>query len=387
MADEAANVAAAPIKSEADLKAYMALLPKDSPLYLLQPLDRKVFVESLRFGEKGVTTFSTQGVFDLPPADGRKVLALVGAQDMIDPPSPSSAAATERAVPPAESFATQQLTAYEASYASLLNTTDAVYAHTARPAAVQSFFDTHFAPALAEKQLRALSSRDLAALYRSTVSTTAMFPDASHLGTMRRVYDELARRGQATDGQARDMFGALFRARDFKGLLAFRAVTRKAPEVAPITLDGQLSPRGLHRTLVVDGATVVRADVVDLARGAHIVVVASPGCHFSRDAAQAIEHDPRLAGILGGHSTWIEPTGSATDLKPWVAWNAGHPTLRIDLAASDKAWPEVTRWETPTFLFFKDGKVVDTVVGWPKEGNGPAIEKAWAHANGSTSQM
>jgi hypothetical protein len=326
-------------------------------------------------------------VFDLPPDEGRRVLSLIGEQDMIEAPSSSApAAAKERSNPAIESPASQELTPLEASYALLLKTRDAVYAHEAKPAAVEKTYMSRFAPSLARDRLQALDPRDLAALYGATSSLADLFPDARHLARMRTVYDELARRDKATDGQARTMLGALFHARDFKGLAAFRASTPKAPGIAAITLDGPAGPWGKHEKLVVDTATQVRPEMVDLAHGAHVVVVASPGCHFSRHAVEAIEGDPTLSGILSGHSTWLEPAEPVTDLKPWLDWDASHPAFRIDLAASDTSWPEVAIWRTPTFLFFRDGKVVATVVGWPKEGNGAAIKEAWAKATRPSSR-
>lgn len=34
------------------------------------------------------------------------------------------------------------------------------------------------------------------------------------------------------------------------------------------------------------------------------------------------------------------------------------------------------RWETPTFYFFRQGKVVAKVVGWPGRGRKPEVRSA-----------
>jgi hypothetical protein len=385
IADEAANHAAAPIKGEADWKAYLAHLPPDSPLYLLSPLDRKLFIDSIRFGSQGLGSFRPGEVMALPPADGRRVLALFGEQDFIKAPATTGATALQP--PPPTHGASQELTRYESALVEMSAASEGAVADRTRRAGVQKLYDAHFAAALGEAQLKALAPRDLRAVFQATETVARLFPDGRHTANLRTVYGELARRSEATDRQASDVMGVLFLARDFKGMADFHRDDPIASTLPLITQNGGGSPTGLHRELVVDDATKVRPSLVDLAHGAHVVVVSSPACHFTRLAVDAIEHDPRLSAILDGHSTWIEPAGASADLGGLVAWDASHPKYRIDLASAAADWPEVAIWQTPVFLFFRDGKVVETVTGWPDEGNGPAIEKAWAKANGESSRM
>jgi hypothetical protein len=47
----------------------------------------------------------------------------------------------------------------------------------------------------------------------------------------------------------------------------------------------------------------------------------------------------------------------------------------MTIAYAGDDWPEVRIWQTPTFIFLKDGKVTGKVIGWPKEGNSEALRR------------
>jgi hypothetical protein len=42
------------------------------------------------------------------------------------------------------------------------------------------------------------------------------------------------------------------------------------------------------------------------------------------------------------------------------------------------------RLADPVFIYLENGKMVEKVVGWPKEGNTAAIKAAWRRAQGSS---
>ncbi|MDT9000812.1 hypothetical protein RQP53_16160 [Paucibacter sp. APW11] len=71
----------APIKSAQDLTEYLNRKLPDSPLNKLSPAARKRFIESLRFNEKGLTTFQyTDLESELSVSEIYQVLSLFGVQ-------------------------------------------------------------------------------------------------------------------------------------------------------------------------------------------------------------------------------------------------------------------------------------------------------------------
>lgn len=81
---KALAISLAPIKSEADLKNYLALTPKKaSALRFLSDTDRQIFINSLTFNENGLTSINT-GIIraSLSKKQQADVLALFGAQHL-----------------------------------------------------------------------------------------------------------------------------------------------------------------------------------------------------------------------------------------------------------------------------------------------------------------
>lgn len=106
-------------------------------------------------------------------------------------------------------------------------------------------------------------------------------------------------------------------------------------------------------------------------RGAdRIVVVAHPGCAYSRAAAEAIVGDPVLGPVFAAHASWIAPPSGRLELHRFSEWNATHPASPISLAVRRADWPMIDDWATPTFHLFRGGERVGVVSGWPLDGVG-----------------
>lgn len=72
------ELAAAPIKSPRDLELHLKSHPGDSPLMVMAPLNRRLFLDSLRFNEKGVTTLRYDVLESLTPTEVYQILSLFG---------------------------------------------------------------------------------------------------------------------------------------------------------------------------------------------------------------------------------------------------------------------------------------------------------------------
>lgn len=76
---DAINRQLAPVRTQTDLQR-LVNSQRPSPLDDLPPLDRAVFVQSLRFGPDGVSTFNSSTLSQLTLGQAYRILALVGAQ-------------------------------------------------------------------------------------------------------------------------------------------------------------------------------------------------------------------------------------------------------------------------------------------------------------------
>lgn len=278
--------------------------------------------------------------------------------------------------------AAQEPSSYANAYAELKAKAHEQGAQDGGHAGLQGFYDAHFAAVIAGSTLSRLPPKDLIAIFQAAYYMAFFTPDDAHLRDMQKAFDALEQRHLAGTTEATHMYEAYFQARHFDDMARFRAAHPTAPLEAPTRLASKASPFGSHRMLKVLDAGTVEAQRVDLSKGAHIVVIGNPGCHFTQWAVEAIEHDPALGAVFNGHAVWLSPADGNIDLAPFAAWNKAHPATRIDLVGTEAGWPEVGAWQTPTFLFFKDGRVVDRVIGWPKEGSAAAVEAGWAKANG-----
>lgn len=112
-----------------------------------------------------------------------------------------------------------------------------------------------------------------------------------------------------------------------------------------------------------DGGNGLRREARLLDQGLHIVVVAS--CHFSQDAARAIEADDRMAALFHKHGIWL---ASADESFGNVAnWNSEFPSQPIHIAWSDDEWSMLDSWAMPTFYVFRDGENIAQWAGWPAD--------------------
>ena len=220
------------------------------------------------------------------------------------------------------------------------------------------------------------ASRDLHAMFKAAASADFYDATDAHLADLRRVMTALDDRHEAASHEVETFYGALFQGRKFDEMATFFAKHKEAGLPDPIHYRGEPMGDIPHATLTVSPiGDEVSGNKVDLAKGTHILVVAHPLCHFTQNAVAAIESDPTLQKVFERASVWISPPDRGVDIAPFQAWNKKHAETPIAIAYAGSAWPEVRIWQTPTFIFLKDGKVTGEVVGWPKEGNREALRQ------------
>jgi hypothetical protein len=114
-----------------------------------------------------------------------------------------------------------------------------------------------------------------------------------------------------------------------------------------------------------DGTRLTR-QALDLT-GTRLVVTASHGCGFSRTAAADIAADPVLGPAFARRATWLMLPPGAEGIDGAIAWNRLFPQAPPRLMYGRDAWPHFADWRTPVFHVLRDGRIVDALVGWPRD--------------------
>lgn len=215
---------------------------------------------------------------------------------------------------------------------------------------------------------------DLQALFMAAGAVDFYWPSDQHVADLRLDFMELSRRNAQTQEQTSTVYSALYQARKFSELNKFFS-EHAASGLPPPPHVSTISDSMEHSILRVspDHNRLVRSHA-DLDIGSHILVIGHPLCHFTQNAAKAIDKNLALKRIFKKDSVWVSPPDRNLDLSPFQEWNKKHPEFAMSIGFAKSSWPEVKVWQTPTFIFMKDGKVVDEVIGWPNEGNMDALD-------------
>lgn len=111
-----------------------------------------------------------------------------------------------------------------------------------------------------------------------------------------------------------------------------------------------------------DGSWTLTRRRVDLS-GKQVVIVASPGCSFSRKFLEQLKTDTELAGYAR-RSLLLFPKGGSLLIPAVHEWNAANPDHPFEYMYAVDEWPGLVCWQMPLFYFLQDGKVVSRIDGW-----------------------
>ena len=214
----------------------------------------------------------------------------------------------------------------------------------------------------------------LRAWYDATISVN-FHAAAAAIDDQAIVLRELARRGLATDRDFLDHYRGLVHARRFEEAAALqRAHPVDGMEQLPALTGLEAGVDGVPTVMRVDPESGrLQRRAVDLARGTQIVAIVHPGCGFSQRALEAISGDAELSALFEGRSHFVAPPSGRIEFDRFRDWNRAHPGAEIALAYHVDEWPITAMSSTPVFHFFLDGKLVESVSSWPKEGNRAAL--------------
>ena len=95
-------------------------------------------------------------------------------------------------------------------------------------------------------------------------------------------------------------------------------------------------------------------------------ILVTAGCHFSADAAEDISADPVLGPVFARHAHWLVGAPGVESMDAVRKWNQRFPGAQAEMIHDRGEWSIFPTWSMPKFHIVRDGKVVETVKGWPR---------------------
>ena len=244
------------------------------------------------------------------------------------------------------------------------------YSGNERIDAIVVAYEDLFAGEGRNDQLASIADADLELLYRAAYTASFYSGDPVHANEVIRLFGALENRELIDRSHRVQLYGTLVGARMFDRARAFqRTYPDDGLEILPLVRHApNLAGPTAWAVDPIDRVLVEQA--IDLEAPSAVVVVSHPGCHFSQAAVAAIEADPVLGPLFAQHANWLAPPSTRVDFDPMQRWNREHPDASVSLAIRRGDWPLIDNWSTPTFYFFRNGKIEAQVIGWPLDGVG-----------------
>jgi len=182
---------------------------------------------------------------------------------------------------------------------------------------------------------------------------------------LHHIYNELETRGIQTQEETDFLYKEFYDARDFNSAKLFYAghVRDIKEPLLSFTMPDDMR-EAKFRVFDVTSSTGMVVMALPMEKGPHIVISGFPSCHFAKAAKKALETDPDLQSAAG--VTYFVTYDFDMDSILRQKMTSGHFYY---VAWSQSDWVGVNFSRSPTFNFYKDGKLVYTFDSWPKEGN------------------
>ncbi len=95
-----------------------------------------------------------------------------------------------------------------------------------------------------------------------------------------------------------------------------------------------------------------------------LLIVSTPGCGFSRQAAKVLSEDETLAPLMDKYALWIAGPSTSNTFHRLAWWNERFPSAEKMLADDVSAWPVADFFHSPQFVFVENGQVTVQHSGW-----------------------
>lgn len=361
-----------PIRSRAELERYLRDTPiASTPLAPLPPAARRRFLARLTFGAQGADIDLGEPEAWLSRPEVANLFALFGRQELAERLDIGLTATQKaRRVREREEDARHRgcipdrcpESDIERRFDRLSAISHVSLPDAQRFAAEKRDYDRLFARFQRADRLRELSAPDLRLLVRAVRQTLYVAPDAGHVEQLRDDLAEMQRRRMTEAEDFIDLYRAQIGARQFDQAAALR---RQHPGMGVPALPAFKSDHatfaGVPTALSVDiRSGSMHRQAMHLDGPLRIVVIA--GCHFSEDAARAIEADASLRPLFAQHSIWLAaPSQRIEDI---AGWNREFSDLPMHVAWNQAEWSMLPDWGMPTYYVFRHGREIARFSGW-----------------------
>jgi len=374
----AAEPAATVVRSPAQFQTVLSS-SQPTPLDALTPYGKRRFVESVRWGEKGLTGFNRiMLVRELQPEQIAAAMTFIGASEyapgvigeLVGPPLRLPAPTLDT-----EARLNQLMRFEDEDNRRRIDPSRTVT--TVNDGQMARLFETLFGERMSGTKLRTLPLGDLPLYFDAASIAVFRRPDAAASRQLALVYEEMRMRGIDTRRTFdRTMLGYLLEARKFDEARAF--ATGK-PHLAGTSIPSVRDPlgpgfagRSAYRYEAAT-RTLVR-EALPQASGTELVMVVDAGCGISARALAALHEDAALrARLQQAGLTLIVPPRAPIDVDYMEEWNRANPGIPMRVPYRVEEWQAVDVHDVPHFFLLKDGKAVGHVIGWPPEGNQAAL--------------
>ena len=259
----------------------------------------------------------------------------------------------------------------------VIRSTREVSQHT-RARQIADTYDQQFSRNSRPTPLNSLPSANVVALFHAASDAAAITKRPSDAKDMATYLAELEARGLANMTKIQDTYGALLETRSFRAAGEFYRLRSPVDwgEMVSLSPTSHRSTTGYELLVIPEHGSELGFSSLDLHKVSQVVVIAHPGCGYTRRAATDIEQDQTMRALFSKHSTWLSAGSRFIGLSDFRTWNREHPDLRMSIAYAPLQWADVDFWDSPTFLFYKEGRLVQRIVGWPTGGRLGELEAA-----------
>jgi hypothetical protein len=371
-----AHAAPTVVHTEAQLNEALAS-GQPTPLDALTPYGKHRLLRSLRWGQQGMTGFSFAPLvreLDAPRLD--PLLRFLGLADYRAMLAGAMRGTPLRLPQPSADVVWRLESLEDFSQEITHQRMDAASTTLGTPALLQRYRES-FADRMGSQALARQPLGDLLPLFDAAALANVENPGSAAFDQLLLVHAELNARGIDT---SRDLdasvLKAMLAARRFEQARGFAATRPHLDAGAVPRVADPLAPGFRGRSVFeYDAArnTLTRQAAPPPA-GAELVMVVGAGCHFSRDALDAIGADPDLRKRLRDAQLLLLtlPT-EAPNLRFVADWNAGHAALPMRIPFDAREWQAIDVPAVPAFYLLKDGKVVARHRGWAGEKDRTAL--------------
>lgn len=249
---------------------------------------------------------------------------------------------------------------------------DDEFSHADRVQRLEQYFNEYFESPLASIKLKSLSIGSIESVFEAVELASYYSPRPKYTGYMRELLSILEGRGAATKDHKISLLESFISIRDFDSAISFaeqNSLDYNLPKLVRSRTSGLSSEdRKVFWRFSAGTDGLLQETVTESALNELIVVVAGPKCHFSRRAAEDIFSSSAIqAERFGKAAIWLMPPGGDISLDAVGEFQRISSNLQFGLFHNWDGWPEIKERGMPTFYFFRDGALVETLVGWKGE--------------------